>query len=30
VKSDDDVPRGGTDKLDTHCLREILIEVNQP
>jgi hypothetical protein len=30
AESDDDVPRGGTDKPDTHRLREMLIEVNQP
>ncbi len=28
--SDDDVPRGGTGKPDTHRLREMLIEVNPP
>jgi acyl-CoA synthetase (AMP-forming)/AMP-acid ligase II len=28
--SDDDVPRGGTGKVDTHRLREILTEANQP
>ena len=30
LESDDDVPRGGTGKPDTHRLREMLIEVNQP
>jgi acyl-CoA synthetase (AMP-forming)/AMP-acid ligase II len=30
LDSDDDVPRGGTGKLDTRRLREMLIEVNQP
>jgi hypothetical protein len=30
LESDDDVPRGGTGKPDTHRLREMLNEVNQP
>jgi acyl-CoA synthetase (AMP-forming)/AMP-acid ligase II len=30
LESDDDVPRGGTGKPDTHRLREMLIEVDQP
>ncbi len=30
LESDDDIPRGGTGKPDTHRLREMLIEVNQP
>ncbi len=30
LASDDDVPRGGTGKVDTRRLREILIEANQP
>ena len=30
LASDEDVPRGGTGKVDTHRLREMLIEVNQP
>ena len=30
LESDDDVPRGGTGKPDTHRLREMLIEVNPP
>jgi acyl-CoA synthetase (AMP-forming)/AMP-acid ligase II len=30
LESDDDVPRGGTGKPDTHRLREMLTEANQP
>lgn len=30
LKSDDDIPRGGTGKVDTRRLREMLIEAGQP
>jgi hypothetical protein len=30
LDSDDGVPRGATGKVDIHCLREMLAEVNQP
>jgi acyl-CoA synthetase (AMP-forming)/AMP-acid ligase II len=30
LESDDDVPRGATGKVDTHRLRKMLVEANQP
>ena len=30
LDSDDDVPRGGTGKVDLHRLREMLVDADQP